>query len=502
MKLHHLAFAGLAAMASLRADSVLAAGTVINSNISQPDGAAPIINYTITNSNLGAIFNSASINYVAQLEAPFTYALANNSSLQALGITTISDLLNSGLVGVSIGQSSNSTIVNQGWNAAINPTTGVLNLEHGPFGYEQWRSSTDGVPHTMQLTYTFGNPVSPDPKLKNIFDFNGNGIVDEDERLHVAEDQPIQNGFEGHDGIFSYYANLPKYQLNVPSDPGDTHVTSLFTQPHSATPVLTTTVQNAQNHLNFTSASTQVLQQLFPVLQGIITHNQAVRQAGVTTPAQLLQSGHVSLALNTTGPEFVHHHWVMRFDAHGHAIATPQSGADPWTNSHAGTPHTLEYFIHLGTTNPMLNPENDPRLANLLDLNGNGAVDAYEEVIEDESPAPAPQILIQTTGSDPIAKPVAAYKLAHPIDTSLPLEQALKQLALTLHVPPPPAEEVELSFQAYPGKVYQVETSLTLHAESWQPQGEAATVLEPQRLTLTRPRGGGRRFYRLNISVE
>jgi hypothetical protein len=97
--------APVVAAAALYAPVQSEAATTISSNIVQNDGGNALVNYTITNSNVGAIFNSASMQYLAQLEDPLMYALANNSSLQAQGITTISQLLSSGLVGVTINTS-------------------------------------------------------------------------------------------------------------------------------------------------------------------------------------------------------------------------------------------------------------------------------------------------------------------------------------------------------------------------------------------------------------
>jgi hypothetical protein len=207
------------------------AATTISSNISQPDGlgVTPAINYTITNSNAGAVFNSASIQYLSQFADPFAYAFANNSSLQALGITDIGGLLSHNLIGVSIDPSNNIELVNQGWSANINPSTGILNLTHAPFGFEQWRSSTDGNPHTIKFTYNFGNNSLADPKLQNIFDFNGNGIVDPDEELwklkdwydltgtsYQNEDVYVIDGFKAFEGITIYNANLDRFTLGVP----------------------------------------------------------------------------------------------------------------------------------------------------------------------------------------------------------------------------------------------------------------------------------------------
>jgi hypothetical protein len=127
-------------------------------------------------------------------------------------------------------QSTNMEVVNQGWNATINPPAGTLSLSNNDLDpdldYEVWRSSTDGNnTHTMRLVFTFGQQANPDPKLKNIFDLNGDGIVQEGERLvRVGEleaawglpppPQPtLPEGFVAHEGVTTYYGVLPRYTL-------------------------------------------------------------------------------------------------------------------------------------------------------------------------------------------------------------------------------------------------------------------------------------------------
>jgi len=204
------------------------AETLVSQSISQPSGAAPLINYTITNANPGAIFNSASLNYQDQLGPAFAYALEQNPSLSNVGITTMAQLIGGGSVGVGIDNSGGSEVYN-GWNSPIQPETGILSLVNNgldpDLDYHVWNNTAANPSHdTMKLTYVFGNPLSPDPRLQNLFDFNGNGLVDWEERL-ITEEQGwarlglpapagarVSGGFVGFMNIDNTYpADLPRY---------------------------------------------------------------------------------------------------------------------------------------------------------------------------------------------------------------------------------------------------------------------------------------------------
>jgi hypothetical protein len=216
--------APLVVAAALYAPVKSEAATTISSNIVQTDGAnnPALVNYTITNSNVGAVFNTASVEFLNQFFDPLQYALDNNSALTGM---SMSDLL-ANYVKISIDSGSNIDLVNQGWNPNLISSTGALDFSHGPFGYDVWRSSTEGTPHTLKYTIQFGDVASSNPLLQNIFDVNGDGIVQDNERLfdlydwynvtnyHTPSQGQVQNGFEGYMDIDnSFFTNVSKYTI-------------------------------------------------------------------------------------------------------------------------------------------------------------------------------------------------------------------------------------------------------------------------------------------------
>jgi hypothetical protein len=218
--------------------------TVVSWNIVQNDGGNHQALVSITNANPGAVFNSATIPFVEQFSTILNYALEHNQSLKNLGITTVSQLFQSGLIGISIDTGSNPIYVNQGWSANINPSTGILHLTNNgldpDLDYEVWRSSTDGNPHTMQLTYRFGNTNNPDPRLKNILDLNGDGIVQSRERIVVHENPISTPVFVATTvGNFQIVTPLPVYKIEDPTQPQPTQRFALpFTSLSIDTPQL------------------------------------------------------------------------------------------------------------------------------------------------------------------------------------------------------------------------------------------------------------------------
>jgi len=213
----------LAGPAPGREETVTAAstGTLISSNVSQVTNGIPNANYTITNSNPGAIFNSATVDFEGQFGGVLSYVLEHNASLKQAGITTLAQLLsNNAYVKISIDSTSNVEVVNVGWDGSIHSSTGILSFApNNPFSWDIWRSSTDGEPHTLKYTIVFGDNTASDPKLKNIFDLNGDGVVQASERLVVAAAPPISPWFVGYEGIFEYTAPLPVYQIQSPLQP-------------------------------------------------------------------------------------------------------------------------------------------------------------------------------------------------------------------------------------------------------------------------------------------
>ncbi|HBJ85145.1 MAG TPA: hypothetical protein DDZ88_14990 [Verrucomicrobiales bacterium] len=159
------------------------------------------------------------MDFEGQFGGVLRYVLEHNASLKQAGITTLAQLLsNNAYVKISIDSTSNVEVVNVGWDGSIHSSTGILSFTKNMFG-ETWRSSTDGEPHTLKYTIVFGDNTASDPKLKNIFDLNGDGVVQASERLVVAADPPISPWFVGRDGIFEYTAPLPVYQIQSPLQP-------------------------------------------------------------------------------------------------------------------------------------------------------------------------------------------------------------------------------------------------------------------------------------------
>lgn len=194
------------------------ADTPVTFQTVQNNGGNLITNNTVTNANPGAIFGSAGVQLGTQFEIPFAFYLADSAFLQSQNITTASGLLSNGYVQVTIDTGSNPELVNGGWSAALNGSTGVLSFApNNPFGWDIWRSSTDGTPHRLGYTIIINKLVS---------DLNGDGLVQAEERLITEAEgwallglpapprAVVAAGFEAiTDGDFTITAELPRYWL-------------------------------------------------------------------------------------------------------------------------------------------------------------------------------------------------------------------------------------------------------------------------------------------------
>jgi hypothetical protein len=129
----------------------------------------------------------------------------NNPAYSTLGLNDIG-----ALVGVTI-RSNPTGEVNLGWSSAYDIATGKVNLNNNGITpgstYDVWNSN-DPNNDMMALTFNFGN----------MFDFNGNGIIDANEALY--QNGSLTNGFRGYLdsnlGGPSIGSSTPMYQFAIP----------------------------------------------------------------------------------------------------------------------------------------------------------------------------------------------------------------------------------------------------------------------------------------------
>jgi hypothetical protein len=387
--------------------------TQVHSQFVQQDGVTPQITTTIVNNNYGIEFTSAVTDLQTQIKHVLEYILTHNSAVQQLGYTTPQQLIESGLVELSINQTPNPAYVHNGWQAT--PNANAISITPSAQA-DTWQSSESGAKYTLEVIAKLGslNPaINPtyNPLLSNLLDLNGNNMVDSTEAMaqHSNPSQIPQITIQTSTTPIT--KTLPAYTIANPTFTAETYVTTQLFEEDGEAPQIITTIQNANSGLLFTSATAQVLTQLQPILEYIITHNGAVNLHGITTPEQLLESGLIEISINQSAqPEYVNTGWNTNVQD-GNIVVAPQGGAEQWKNIQAGNPNTLEYKVKFGTQNPALNPTNTPLLQNLLDLNGNGRVDSYETIIQGTQSA---QISMQNTGVAPIVKVVPTYIIANP----------------------------------------------------------------------------------------
>jgi hypothetical protein len=148
--------AALALVAPQKAESA-----VVVSDLYQFGNLAGV-DYTITNNDTGATYNSATLDLLPILGVVVDKIVLNNpnysSSSQVYGDMTF-----------NITSSGN---VHSGWSSSLDTNTGMLSINHGPFGYTTWTSASNQ--NTMTGTLNLGN----------MLDFNGNGIIDANEQLY------------------------------------------------------------------------------------------------------------------------------------------------------------------------------------------------------------------------------------------------------------------------------------------------------------------------------
>jgi hypothetical protein len=176
--------AALALVAPQKAESA-----VIVSDISQ-FGSSAIVGYTLTNNDIGATYNSATLDLSAILGTVVDKIVLNNPNYDSAA-----EVYSSPNMTFNITSSGN---VHSGWSSSLDTNTGMLSINHAPppFGYTTWTSASNQ--NTMTGTLNLGN----------MLDFNGNGIIDANEQLYF--NGLANNAFTAQEGVFFYNSDVDK----------------------------------------------------------------------------------------------------------------------------------------------------------------------------------------------------------------------------------------------------------------------------------------------------
>jgi hypothetical protein len=373
--------------------TLFSSGTVLTSNIFQTNGLTRI-DYTIVNQNsTGTIFNSATLDIGAMYAQVFSHIISKGQ------YNSVADMVSANKIAIGIDPGSAEELVNRGWELNLNPNTGILHFSNNgldpEIDYNVWRTQADGNPNTFKLTVNLSDLLDDASQPQGYVELR-------------KDDTTIHQGFEGIiDPFNSVYANTPSYSVAL-ADPGDISAQSSFSQLPDAHTTFSLSISNGLTGKTGSSAGFQLLTALEPLLSYIVSHNVALQEAGVTTPLEALHQGYVSISAPSLAG------WEHAIDAQGNLIFTPGSSAVIWQNQQAGEPHTLDVLVTLGTTNPALNPDSDPRLTRLLDLNANGTLDPYEIVVVNDSPDVTPLANFVATDSTLVSKPLVAYEIESP----------------------------------------------------------------------------------------
>ena len=156
------------------------------------DSGESAINYTFTNNDIGATYNSATLDLAAVLGSVVDAIVANNPNFNT----------NTEVYGAMSFGITNTGDVYSGWSSAIDPNTSMLTINPaGPFGYTLWTSASNQ--NTMTGTLNLGN----------MLDFNGNGIIDPNEVLIV--DGIAQNAFTANSetGLTQWYSDSERFRV-------------------------------------------------------------------------------------------------------------------------------------------------------------------------------------------------------------------------------------------------------------------------------------------------
>ena len=166
------------------------------------DLTSTLINFTFINDDIGATYNSATLDLAAAI-GPVVDAIVLHNPAFATSAEVYG--------GMSF-NISNAGNVSSGWSSSINPTTGLLSLTNN--GIEPNETYTVWS-HPREMTGTLN--------LGNMLDFNGNGIIDPNETL--APIGTATNAFNAQEGPFFYSADVP--QLGVIPEPGSVALAGL-----------------------------------------------------------------------------------------------------------------------------------------------------------------------------------------------------------------------------------------------------------------------------------
>ncbi len=175
-------------------------------NQAQPSetGSNINLNMDITNNNNGTTYNSANMDIDAILSDVAEKIIQYNSNYATNTKEDVYSEWGYGIRGPPSGEVAN------GWDSILN--TDTLELSHGPFGYDEWKSTNqDPFADTMALTISI-------PKSQ--LDFNDNGFSNEYEGITLTE--VVKNdaftaittiGGTRNGNMFAYKANIPEPSL-------------------------------------------------------------------------------------------------------------------------------------------------------------------------------------------------------------------------------------------------------------------------------------------------
>lgn len=184
-------------------------GAEVSTSVSQGVNSSTKINFSMTNNDPGAIYNSAELRLEATIGAVLSAILSRNPAVA--GMTT-ADLISTGRI---FGSIQPTEVGFSGWNNSFNPSSAVVSLTNvggfPDFDYTTWQNTlANPAQDTMVFTLNLGQANATDPRLKNLLDFNGNGQVDAEEHvitlpaLAAAPAEPAA-GFVGIIDAFNHY---------------------------------------------------------------------------------------------------------------------------------------------------------------------------------------------------------------------------------------------------------------------------------------------------------
>ena len=166
------------------------------------DSGESAINFTFINDDIGATYNSATLDLAAAL-GPVVDAIVLHNPTFATSADVYANM------DLNITPTGD---VSGGWSANINTTTGLVSITNNGFSYDFWTSATNQNTLTATLN------------LRNMLDFNGNGIIDPNETL-----APIGTATNAFNAKFGATGNIfaDVAQLGVIPEPGSVAVAGL-----------------------------------------------------------------------------------------------------------------------------------------------------------------------------------------------------------------------------------------------------------------------------------